>query len=204
MPVLGISDEDFAELPDSVQTALKAQEAAQNANNATLTELQNKVEELTKGKPPKGEEPPPTNKWNPPVSPFEEMNYNNRCDIILMNFKNDTMQPVLGACVKLFENEIRESLSKSHPMYLADKVYIKNVIDMVAGRHTAEITSDIRGNGGKFASLFTESGSGGPNAPSDGKSKKPEDNMTPEEKKAADSWGISYEKWVSSREEGNK
>lgn len=190
--IFGIEEEEYNELPETVKNSLKAADAANQATEARLK----KIEE---GLAPKEPEPvvvAPT-KWNPPVSDMDEMNYDNRMDVIIMGFKssNDAMT---RTCLASFEDEVRDNLKKSHPFQRSQQTYVKTIIDLVAGRHLAEITQDIRSGGSKFNSLFTESGgSGGGN--SNIPPKTATEQLTPEERAMADKLNVSHEIFLESR-----
>lgn len=190
--IFGIEEEEFNELPETVKNSLKAADASATATEARLLEIETRLK--PKEEPPKNE--PVVSQWNPPVSQMDEMNYDNRMDVILMNFKTDK-NPTTSTCVNLFEDEIRENLKKSHPSLRAGREYVKTIIDLVAGRHLAEITQDIRSGGSKYNGLFVESGGGGStHTPTP---KTAAEQLTPEERAMADKIGVSYEIFLENR-----
>lgn len=192
--IYGIEEAEYEELPAVVKNSIKKSFEDKEALELRLKKLEDGVQA-----PPNNDPPPVDPKaiiWNPPVSQMEEMNYDNRMDVILMGMKQDN-DPTLSTCVRKFEEEIRTNLGKSHPAHRAQHGYVKNIINMVAGQHLAEITQDIRSNGGQFAGLFVEgAGNGGPIRE---KILTPAESLTPEEKAMADRIGVTYEVFAENK-----
>lgn len=201
-----IEETELDDLPEPVKNAIKA--AALDAEETTaIKERLQTIEDKLKGKGEgegEGNNPsttPTTSKWNPPVTPLEEINFNTSCDVLLLRLAKDK-DVTIGAAINLFEGEIRSDLQKSHPRVRADETYVRNIINLVKGRHLAEIITYIKNpeneQGKQFHSFFVESGSGG--TPPKPPAKNAAELLTPDEKKAAERWGMSYEDYAKSKE----
>lgn len=194
-----ITDEELAELPESVQKAIKDGSATADEVATLKTQLQELKDNPHAPKPPVIA--PETPKWNPSVTADQELLCDTRMEQHLMNFKTgrDKTQAV---AVQLFEEEIRKSLNTSHPFNRSSIDYVRNIVDLVKGRHMQEILADIANTSGerKFAA-FTETANG--NGGDVQVIKKGGESLTAEQKKAADQWGMSHDEYAASFAEVN-
>jgi hypothetical protein len=189
--VMGIDDEsaEFQELPETVQKALRASQAEAD-KNAQLEERLAKLEGVKKEEEPPPQNQPVQNKWG--MNAEQEMSYNTRSDVILMRLLQGNDKQT-AAAIRLFEPEILDALKNSHPAHRAQEKYVENIVNLVKGRHLSEITADIRANGGKF-DAFVESPTGGNPPPP---VIDPVSQLTPEEARAADKWGVPRDKFAA-------
>lgn len=190
----GIDEEAYNELPQAIQESIKKSwEESQAA--ATLkdqvTTLTAEVTKLKEGKPPV-QQPSKDNPF-PDVTQEQMLNYQNRRDIIMMNLSNDANKHT-AFTVKKFREEVKKYLDSSHPKLWADEKYIRNIVNMVAGEHQAEIISALQKNDAEYTSLFTEGSAGGGEG-SGHKETDPSKLLSAEEKKMADQIGMSYQQY---------
>lgn len=188
-----IEDTEIADLPESLQNIIKAS-SAEAEKSAGLAE---QIAELQKRMKP-AEEPPekPDNELDA-AALQAVMIYDTRMETILTRYRS-SKDKMDSTCLELFEDEIRDNLGKSAPQLRADAAYVKNIIDLVKGRHLQEIIAALKANDqtSRYNSLFTESGgSGSKSAPP---AKNLAEGLSAEEKKAADSYGIDHETYAKS------
>jgi hypothetical protein len=190
--IFGIEETELENLPDEIKSSLKAANADAEAKEARLAAIEAKLNGDGDDKNKK----PPTNdkKWSD-VDAGTEMLLQNRCDMILMRMLNDS-DPFIATSVKLFEKEIRENLELSHPTARAQEPFVRNVIDMVKGRHMAEILADVNKNPNerKYGSFFVEGASGNHN--NNAPQKSLTQRLSDEQRKAAKMFGIAEEDYA--------
>jgi hypothetical protein len=191
--IFGIEETDFDTLPDEIKNALRNAQTDQEARDARLAAIEAKLNGDGGGDDKNKNNNQPANKWG--IDAGTEMLLQNRCDMILMRLLNDSDQMVKTA-VKLFEKEIRDNLELSNPNYRAQEPFVRNVIDMVKGRHMAEIIADINKAPGerKYGDFFVEGASGGNNNRNPQKSLA--ERLTNEQCKAAKLFGITDEDYA--------
>lgn len=200
--IFGIEEADFDNLPDEVKNALKNAQTEQEARDARLAAIEAKLNGDGGGDDKNKQTPAstPQRRWQD-VDAAAEMLLQNRCDMILMKLLNDKDQ-MLATAVRLFEDEIRKNLEDSHPSLRAQEPFVRNVIDMVKGRHMTEIIADMNKAPGerKFGQFFVEGGSnnaGGRNNPQ----RSLVDRLDEEQRKAAKLFGLSLEDYAKQLEE---
>lgn len=187
MPVFGIADDEFATLPETVQTALKAQETEQAATKTAVTTLTDKLKALeTKIDPP----PPPT-----PVvihKTREDVAYETAYEA-----KSEVLKSKLRTKFPdwpLFEAEIDELIkAQNSPEASANEQFVLNCYHVVKGRHADEIIADRAKGEGKY---FMEPANKSTNMPTP--TKEGVDALTPDQKAYATRNGIPLEAYAKS------
>jgi hypothetical protein len=187
MPVFGIADEEFATLPESVQTALKTQEAEQVANKATVTNLTDRLKALeTKVEPPVVATPVVIQKTREDVA--YETAYEAKSEVLKSKLRSRYPD------WPLFEAEIEELIkAQNSPEAAANEAFVTNCYHVVKGRHADEIANDRAKGEGKY---FMEPANKSTNMPI--VSKEGADALTPEQKAYAAKVGIPLDKYAAS------
>lgn len=196
-----ITEEELAELPASVQKSIKDGSATADQVETLKKELQDLKDNPPAPKPPVVA--PEAPKWNPAVTADQELLCDTRMEQHLMNI-NSGRDKTQAVAVQLFGDDIRKSLMTSHPFNRSSIEYVKNVVDLIKGRHMQEILADIANTSGerKFAA-FTETANGNGGSNEVGAKKAGGETLTAEQKKAADQWGMSYDEYATSFAEVN-
>jgi hypothetical protein len=187
MPVFGIADEEFATLPESVQTALKTQEAEQVANKATVTNLTDRLKALeTKVEPPVVATPVVIQKTREDVA--YETAYEAKSEVLKSKLRSRYPD------WPLFEAEIEELIkAQNSPEAAANEAFVTNCYHVVKGRHADEIANDRAKGEGKY---FMEPANKSTNMPTP--VKEGADALTPEQKAYAAKVGIPLDKYAAS------
>lgn len=187
MPVFGIADDEFATLPETVQTALKAQETEQVANKTAVTTLTERLKALeTKVEPPAPTAPVIIQKTREDVA--YETAYEAKSEVLKSKLRAKFLD------WPLFETEIEDLIkTQNSPEASANEAFVTNCYHVVKGRHADEIIADRAKGEGKY---FMEPANKSTNMPIP--VKEGVEALTPEQKAYATRNGISHEAYAKS------
>lgn len=187
MPIFGIADEEFTALPESVQTALKAQEAEQAANKTAVASLSDKLKALeTKLTPEPAPVPIVIQKTREDVA--YETAYEAKSEVLKSKLKSKFPD------WPLFEDEIDQLIkTQNSPEAAANEQFVLNCYHVVKGRHADEIANDRAKGEGKY---FMEPANRSTTMPI--VQKEGVDALTPEQKAYATKNGIPLDKYAIS------
>lgn len=187
MPVFGIADDEFATLPETVQTALKAQETEQVANKTAVSTLTEKLKALElKVTPTVIAEPIIIQKTREDVA--YETAYEAKSEVLKSKLK------VKFPDWPLFESEIDELIkAQNSPEASANEQFVLNCYHVVKGRHADEIIADRAKGEGKY---FMEPANKSTNMPTP--TKEGVDALTPDQRAYATRNGIPLEAYAKS------
>lgn len=187
MPVFGIADEEFTALPESVQTALKAQEAEQASQKTAVSTLTQKLKDLElKVTPPPAPTPVPIQKTREDVA--YETAYEAKSEVLKSKLRSKfTDWP-------LFETEIEELIkAQNSPEAAANEAFVTNCYHVVKGRHADEIANDRAKGEGKYFMEPANKSTTMPIVPKEGA-----DSLTDAQKAYATKNGIPLDKYAAS------